>query len=119
MAETGAQAENAATDAEKFKQSLEDLAGQTRKRNIFEVFVDVVFMTDINTAIAILHVKAEMNKRFKDLEKTVGKQETGSGNTIKNKTNLGRLEQHLRRLLKKQSKPMMSLFRNRLKQEKS
>lgn len=71
MAATGTEAQNAATDTEMFANKLKDLAAQTRDRNVFDVVVDVVFMTDMNTAIAVLHAKAELNKRFKDLEKNV------------------------------------------------
>lgn len=63
-----AEAGKAKNDAERFTNELKRLSEQTRGRNIFEVAVDVVFMTDMNSAIAILNAKAELNKRFKSLQ---------------------------------------------------
>jgi len=68
FAQFSAGAANATNDAERFANELKRLSEQPRKRDFFDVVVDVVFMTDMNTALAILKAKAELNKRFKSLQ---------------------------------------------------
>lgn len=64
-------AKNATSDTDRFLSELKRLSEEGRQRNDFEVVIDVVFMTDMNTAIAILSAKAELNKRFKSLQSDI------------------------------------------------
>ncbi len=72
FAQFSAGAANASDDAERFANELKRLSEQPRKRDFFDIVVDVVFMTDMNTALAILKAKAELNKRFKSLQNDIG-----------------------------------------------
>lgn len=65
---TGKSALNAKQDTEQFYEELERISKLTRQRNAFEIVIDYVFNSDMDSEIALMNVTKQLNQEFSKLK---------------------------------------------------
>jgi tape measure domain-containing protein len=65
----GQSALGAVADTQQFYDELERLSKITRQRNAFEIVIDYIFSSDVDSAISTFNVTRDLTKQFKELNK--------------------------------------------------